>query len=90
MSIILRSINLLDGQFTQVSTVFREESWAQKEDQEAFIKGIDIPKTNPKPSLKRRVGYSEEVFSATRARLSSMQIDDSDEDSVRENLLTKG
>jgi hypothetical protein len=47
----------------------------------------DIPKTNPKLSLKRRVGYSEEEVSATRARLSSMAID---EDSVQEELVTMG
>lgn len=57
------------------------------EKQEAFIKGMaqeDVLKTNSKPLLKRRVGYSEEEVSATRARLSSMVID---EDSVQENLL---
>jgi hypothetical protein len=48
----------------------------------------DIPKTNPKLSLKRRVGYSEEEVSATRARLSSMAIDE--EDSVQEELVTMG
>ena len=56
--------------------------------QEAFIKGMvqeDIPKTNSKPLLKRRVGYSEEEVSATWARLSSMAIDE--EDSVQEKLL---
>lgn len=59
--------------------------------QEAFIKGMvqeDVPKKNPKPSLKRRVGYSEEEVSATRARLSSMVIDE--ENSVTEELLTMG
>lgn len=57
--------------------------------QEAFVKGMareDIPKTVPKPSLKRRVGYSEEEISATRARLSSMAIDE--EGSVQDKLLT--
>ena len=48
---------------------------------------MDKPKTNPKPSLKRRVGYSEEELSATHVKLSSMHID---EDSVREKLLKTG
>ena len=59
--------------------------------QEAFIKGMvqeDVPKTNSKPLLKRRVGYSEEEVSVTWARLSSMMIDE--EDSVQENLLMTG
>ena len=59
--------------------------------QEAFIKGMvqeDIPKTNSRPLLKRRVGYSEEEVSATRARLSSMAIDE--EDSIEDNLLMTG
>ena len=56
--------------------------------QEAFLKGMvqeDVPKTNLKPLLKRRVGYSEEEFSATWARLSSMAINE--ENSVQEKLL---
>jgi hypothetical protein len=60
------------------------------ETQEAFIKGMmgeDVPKTITKP-LKRRVGYSEEEVSATRARLASMVIDE--ESSVQANLLTMG
>lgn len=42
--------------------------------QEAFIKGIAQPKTIPtgKTSLKRKVGYTEEV-SFTRARLAEMK-----------------
>ena len=51
---------------------------------------MDKPKTNPKLSLKRRVGYSEEELSATHVKLSSMQIDDVEEDSVREKLLKTG
>ena len=48
----------------------------------------DVPKTKLKPSLKRRVGYTEEEVSATRARLSSMAIDE--EDLVQEELMTTG
>jgi len=61
------------------------------EKQEAFIKGMvqeDVLKTNTKPLLKRRVGYAEEEVSATRARLSSMVIDEID--SIEENLLRSG
>lgn len=89
VSVVLRSISLLDGQFTQVSEV-RQEIKAKLKTvmQEAFMKGMareDVPKTNAKPSLKRRVGYSDEELSATRAKLSSMAIDE--EASVQENLL---
>jgi hypothetical protein len=69
----------------------RTNARLKPEVQEAFIKGMvreDIPKTNPKPSLKRRVGYSEEAVSATRARLSSMVIDE--ENSVQEELFKTG
>lgn len=44
----------------------------------------DTPKTKPKPTLKRRVGYSEEEISATRAKLSAMAIDEGE---VQEELL---
>ncbi|KAF8802300.1 hypothetical protein BYT27DRAFT_7261397 [Phlegmacium glaucopus] len=71
MSVVLQTISLLDGQFTQ----------------EVFIKGIvqeDVPQTKPKPSLKRRVGYSEEEVSVTQAKLAAMAID---EEEVQEELL---
>jgi hypothetical protein len=36
----------------------------------------DAVKTKPKPTLKRRVGYSEEAVSTTRAKLAAMAIDE--------------
>ena len=45
----------------------------------------DPPKTKPKPMLKRRVGYSEEEVSATRAKLAAMAID---EEEVQDELLS--
>ena len=90
MSVVLRSINLLDGQFTQVIiTCFkacRAHSFLKKK-QDAFVKSImqeDIPKTKPKSMLKRRVGYSEEAVSITRAKLAAMAID---EEEIRDELL---
>ena len=67
----------------------QKRNLSSKEKQEAFIKGMvqdNVPKKIPKPSLKRRVGYSEEEVSAMRARLSSLAIDE--EDSVQEKLVT--
>ena len=92
MSVVLRSINLLDGQFTQVIiTCFkacRAHSFLKKKKkQDAFIKSImqeDIPKTKPKTMLKRRVGYSEEAVSTIRAKLAAMAID---EEEIQDELL---
>jgi hypothetical protein len=44
----------------------------------------DIPKTKPKTTLKRRVGYSEEAVSITRAKLAAMAID---KEEVQDELL---
>lgn len=96
MSVVLRSINLLDGQFTQVSkawptnTMLVVLNFFLKKKQDAFVKRIiheDTPKTKPKPTLKRRVGYSEEEISSTRAKLASMAID---EDHVEDLLNNSG
>lgn len=90
MSVVLRSINLLDGRFTQVSMSNNDEAyWAHffKKKQDAFVKSImqeDTPKTKPKPTLKRRVGYSEEAVSTARAKLAAMAID---EEEVQDDLL---
>jgi hypothetical protein len=45
-----------------------------------------MPKTNLKPTLKRRVGYSEEEVSTTWAKLAAMAID---EEQVQDDLTTK-
>lgn len=58
-----------------------------KKKQDAFVKSImqeDTPKTKPKPTLKRRVGYSEEAVSTARAKLAAMAID---EEEVQDDLL---
>lgn len=46
--------------------------------QDAFIRGVmnrETPEERPKITLKRKVGYVEEQFSATRAKMAKMQID---------------
>ena len=51
----------------------------KKKNQDAFVKSIleeNTIKTKPKPTLKRRVGYSEEAVSTTRAKLAAMTIDE--------------
>ena len=91
MSVILRSINLLDGQFTQVSKVKPTKmnlSSSLLKKQDAFVKNImqeNAPKIlKPKPTLKRKVGYSEEEISHTRTKLAAMAID---EEEVQDELI---
>jgi hypothetical protein len=47
--------------------------------QEAFVKRLtqkEAPIERFKPTLKRQVGYTQEVVSITRARLAEMEISD--------------
>ena len=73
MAIVLRSISLLEGKFTQ----------------EAYVKAASTEKANKpnKRILKRRVGYMDEGVSSTRTKLAQMKITEVDEGRVanREN-----
>jgi hypothetical protein len=43
------------------------------------VKGLTLnatPEEKPKTTLKRKVGYHNELVSATRARIAEMEIDD--------------
>lgn len=56
--------------------------------QDAFVKSImqeDAPKAKPKPTIKRKVGYTDEEVSATRAKLAAMAID---EQEVQDELMS--
>jgi hypothetical protein len=83
---ILWSINLFDGKFTQVCMfpITPPPSNNYKTvpvNQDAFVRRVMHRKTHeerPKASLKRKVGYIEEleqVSSTTRARMAIMHID---------------
>ena len=68
MAIVLRSISLLEGKFTQ----------------EAYVKTASAEKVNKpnKRILKRRVGYMDEGVSSTRTKLAQMKITEVDEGRV--------
>lgn len=69
MSIVLRSISLLDGKYTQVITI-----------QDTFIKAMSRETmtkpngTNPKVVLKRKVGYVDEEASVIWTKFAQMEI----------------
>ena len=68
MAIVLRSISLLEGKFTQ----------------EAYVKTAAAEKVNKpnKRILKQRVGYMDEGVSSTRTKLAQMKITEVDEGRV--------
>ena len=80
MSIVLCSINLLEGKFTQVrKSILDKQNIIQRfAKQDAFVKvaSMRIPtKINSmKATLKRKVGYMDEAISVTRTKLSQMKI----------------
>ncbi len=83
MSIVLRSISLLEGKFTQASDSDPPRPTQQftGAEQDAFVKSASMEKSS-KPrtkSLKRKVGYIDEEVSATRTKLAQMEIEEARE-----------
>jgi len=80
MSIVLRSINLLEGKFMQVrkSILDKQNTIQRFAEQDAFVKAAStrIPTkiNSTKATLKRKVGYMDEAVSITRTKLSQMKI----------------
>ena len=75
ISTILRSISLFEGRFTQVKNVVRYQVKKLTTTQDAFVRSLTLkaaPIQKVKPSLKRRVGYTEEEVSTTCAKLAEM------------------
>ena len=83
MSIVLRSISLLEGEFTQASDSdpLRPTQRFTSTEQDAFVKSASMAKRS-KPrtkSLKRKVGYIDEEVSATQTKLAQMEIEEARE-----------
>jgi hypothetical protein len=79
MSIVLRSISLLEGKFAGEEINLDKQNIIERSvEQEAFVKAAStrIPtKINTtKATLKRKVGYMDEAVSITRTKLSQMKI----------------
>jgi len=75
---ILRSISLLEKEFTQVRerNIRWRETLTEKGSQDSMVKKITGTMQVQKGTLKRKVGYADEHVSATRAKLSNMDIDE--------------
>ena len=87
MNIVLRSISLLEGKYTQASefiTVGMDTIYRINE-QDAFVKAISTENMakpfsmNSKASLKRKVGYVNEEASVTRTKFAQMEITNANE-----------
>ena len=79
ISTILRRISLFEGRFTQVKNAVCYQVKKLTTTQDAFVRSLTLkaaPIQKVKPSLKKRVGYTEEEVSTTRAKLAEMEIDE--------------
>ena len=75
----MRSISLFEGRFTQVKNAVCYQVKKLTTTQDVFVRSLTLkaaPIQKVKPSLKRRVGYTEEEVSITRTKLTEMEIDE--------------
>jgi len=95
MNVILRSISLLEGKFTQVSlhAITGSPCPIDERKQDAIVKAASKDKTGQaiptKTTLKRKVGYTDEGVSITRSKLTKLKIGEASKEDEMEGVSTR-